>query len=98
MKWIIRFYVIEDSENICKWILMNFFEKVFEKGKISMFFGKEIKRMVAIRMHYSRAEINIPPKIILQPEFFFWSPFSFVLLKDFLKMSRISSLYEKQSE
>ena len=27
-----------------------------------MFFGKEIKRKVAIRMHYSQAEIDVPPK------------------------------------
>ena len=32
MKSIIKFYVIAVSENICKWILMNFFEKLcFEK-------------------------------------------------------------------
>ena len=32
MKSIIKFYVIGASENICKWILMNFFEKLcFEK-------------------------------------------------------------------
>ena len=50
---------------------MNFFEKLcFEKGKILMFLGKEIKRKVAKRMHYSQAEIDIPPKITLQPEFF----------------------------
>ena len=35
-----------------------------------MFFGKEIKQKVAIRMHYSQAEIDIPPKITLKPEFF----------------------------
>ena len=35
-----------------------------------MIFGKEKKRKVAIRMHYSQAEIDIPPKITLQPEFF----------------------------
>ena len=28
-----------------------------------MFFGKEINRKVAIRMDYSQAEIDIPPKI-----------------------------------
>ena len=53
MKSIIKFDVIHGaSENICKWVLMNFFEKLcFEKkkGKILMFFGKEIKRNVAIR-------------------------------------------------
>ena len=27
----IKFYVIGASESICKWILMNFFEKCFEK-------------------------------------------------------------------
>ena len=45
MKSIIKFYVIEFSENICKWVLMIFFEKLyFEKeGKILMFFEKEIK-------------------------------------------------------
>ena len=35
-----------------------------------MCFGKEIKVKVAIRMHYNQAEIDIPPKITLQPEFF----------------------------
>ena len=34
MKSIIKFYVIRASENICKWILMNFFEKLyFEKSE-----------------------------------------------------------------
>ena len=31
-----------------------------------MFFGKEIKRKMAIRMYYSQAEIDRPPKIALQ--------------------------------
>ena len=57
-----------------------------------MFFGKEIKRKVAIRMHYSQAEIDIPPKITLQPEFFLNSSFFLELLKDFLKICRINSL------
>ena len=66
MKSIIKFYVIGASESICKWILMNFFEKLyFEKMKILMFFGKEIKQKVAIKMHYSQAEIDILPKITL---------------------------------
>ena len=34
MKWIIKFYVIGASENICKRILMIFFEKLcFEKSE-----------------------------------------------------------------
>ena len=58
-----------------------------------MLFGKEIKRKVALRMHYCRAELDVPPKIALQPEFFFSSPFSLVLLKDFFlkKMCSINS-------
>ena len=28
MKSIIKFYVVGVSQNICKWILMNFFEKL----------------------------------------------------------------------
>ena len=60
-----------------------------KKVKILMFFGKEIKWKVTIRMHYSQAEIDVPPKITLQPEFFPWSPFSLVLLKNFLKIYRI---------
>ena len=43
---------------------------VLKKGKLLMFFEKEIKGKVAIRMHYSQAEIDILPKITLQPEFF----------------------------
>ena len=35
-----------------------------------MFFGKEIKGEMAIRIHYSQAERDIPPKITLQHEFF----------------------------
>ena len=58
---------------------------VLKKGKLSMFFRKEIKRKVEIRMHYSQAEINIPSKITLQSQFFLWFPISLVLLKDFLK-------------
>ena len=84
MKSIIKFYAIGASENVCKWILMNFFEKLcFEKRENINGFGKEIKRKVAIRMHYSQAEIDIPPKITLQPEFFLRSPLFLVLLKNF---------------
>ena len=48
-----------------------FFSKnyVLKTGKIRSF-GKKIKRKVAMRMHYSQAEINIPPKFTLQLEFF----------------------------
>ena len=82
MKSINKLYVNGASENICKWIPMNFFKKyILKKGKILMYFGKEIKRKVAIRMHYSQAEIDTPPKITLQPEFFLWSPFSLMFLK-----------------
>ena len=35
-----------------------------------MFLGKEKERKVAMRMHYSQAEIDISPKITLQLEFF----------------------------
>ena len=49
-------------------------------------FWKEIKWKVAKRMFYSQAEIDISPKITLQPEFLLWSPFSLVLLMDFLKI------------
>ena len=71
MKSIIKFYDIGASENSCKRILIIFFKKIcFEKRKkILMYFGKEIKRKLAIKMHYSQAEIDIPPKITLQPEF-----------------------------
>ena len=47
---------------------MNIFEKLYfekKKGKILMNFEKEIKRKVAKSMHYSQAEIDIPPKITL---------------------------------
>ena len=53
--------------NTNNFFLKNYFLK---KEKIFMFFGKEIKRKVAIRMHYSQAVIDMPPKIALQPEFF----------------------------
>ena len=58
---------------------------VLKKGKILTFFGKEIKWKVAIRMHYSQAEIDRPPKIALQPTFFLLYPFSLMLLMDFFK-------------
>ena len=68
------------------WFFLIFLKNyVLKKGKILMFFKKEIKQKVAIRMHNSQAEIDMPPKITLQPEFFLWSPFSLVLLKDFFK-------------
>ena len=55
--------------------------------------------MVAIRMHYSQAELDIPPNIALEPEFFLLSPFSLVLLKDFLKICKINSIsYEIWSD
>ena len=50
-----------------------------------MFFGKEIKRKVAKRMHYSQAELDISPKITLQTEYFLWYPLYLVLLMDLLK-------------
>ena len=47
---------------------------VLKKGKILMFFGKEIKQKVAIRMHYQQytyqAEIYILLKTTSEPEFF----------------------------
>ena len=44
MKSIIKFYVIGASENICNWILMNFFEKLFfEKRENIKIFWKENK-------------------------------------------------------
>ena len=52
-------------------MLMIFFEKLsFENRDNINFFGKEIKRKVAIRIHYSKAEVDIPLIITLQPEFF----------------------------
>ena len=44
MKPIIEFYIIGASEIICKWILMNFFEKLFcEKRENINVFWKENK-------------------------------------------------------
>ena len=43
-------------------------------------------------MHYNQAEIDIPPKITLQPEFFVWFHFSLVSLTDFSKLCIIFSL------
>ena len=57
-----------------------------------MFFGKEIKLNVTIRMHYSQAEKDMPPKFTLQPKFFFLIPIFLVLLKHFFKIGRINSL------
>ena len=45
MKSIIKFYVIGTSENICKWVLMNFSEKLcFEKKENVNVFWKGNKR------------------------------------------------------
>ena len=50
---------------------MIFFEKLcFEKRENINDFWKGNKTKVAIRVHYSQAEIDILPKITLQPEFF----------------------------
>ena len=43
-------------------------------------------------MHYCQAEINIPPKVTLQREFFLGSLFYLKLLTDFLKVCIINSL------
>ena len=44
IKSIIKFYVVGSSENICKWILLNFFEKLcFEKMEEINVFWKENK-------------------------------------------------------
>ena len=61
-----------------KWIFSKNY--VLKKGKILMFLEKEIKWKEAIRMHYSQAEIDVPPKITLQPDFFF-DPFFFNVIK-----------------
>ena len=69
MKSIIKFYVIGALDNICKRIRMIFFEKLcFEKRENINVFGKEMKRKIAIRMHYSQAETDIPAKITSKPE------------------------------
>ena len=67
----------------------NYFLK---KGKMLMFFGKETKWKVVIRMHYNQAEIDIPQKITLQSEFFLLSHLSLMLLTDFLKLCIIFCL------
>ena len=36
-------------------------------------------------MIFGKAEIDIPPKIALQPNFFLWYPLSLMLLMAFLK-------------
>ena len=42
-------------------------------------------------MHYYEAEIDIPPKIMLQSEFFLWYPFSVALyLQTFKKYAQLS--------
>ena len=67
----IKSYVNGASENICKWILKNFFEKLcFEKRENTHGFWKGNKTKGAIWMHYSQGDIDIPSKITLQPEFF----------------------------
>ena len=44
MKSIIKFYVIGALESVCKWILMNYFEKLcFEKKENINVFWKENK-------------------------------------------------------
>ena len=64
---------------------MNFFGKLFfDKKKNINGSRKEIKRKVVIRMHYSQAEIDIPSKMTLESEFFLSSPFSLVLLTNFM--------------
>ena len=64
MKSIIKFYVMGARENICKRILMIFFEKLcFEKRENINDFWKENKRRVEIRTHYNQTETDIPPKI-----------------------------------
>ena len=47
-------------------------------------------------MHYSEAEIDIPPKITLQPEFFLWSPFSLVL-RFFVELSLSTMKYSQNN-
>ena len=83
------------SGSICKWINLNFSEKLFlKKRKILMSFGKETKRKMAIRMHFSQAQIDVSPKIALQLEIFFWSPFPLVLLRDFFKKYLELTVYQ----
>ena len=44
MKGLIEIYIIGSSEIICKWILMNFFEKIYwEKRENIIVFWKENK-------------------------------------------------------
>ena len=62
-----------------------------------MFFGKGIKRKVAIKMNYSQAEIDKPPKITLQPEFpfFFLLPFFFNVINRFFLNRPLIALKKK---
>ena len=57
----------------------------FKKEKSNVFFLKEIKRKVAIRMCNSQAEIDMPPKITLQPEIFPLIPFFLSVMKRLFK-------------
>ena len=72
MESISKFYIIGASENICKWILMNFFEKLcFEKRESINVFWKGNKTKGGSKdALYSQAKIDISPKITSQPEFF----------------------------
>ena len=58
-----------------------FFRKIIflKKENINVFW-KGKKRKVAVRMHYSQAELYITSKITLQPKFLILSNFSLVLL------------------
>ena len=97
MKGLIEIYIIGASEVICKWILLIFFKKViyWERGKYN-FFGKEINWKVVIMMHSYQTEVDIPPKITIQPEFCLLSLFSLVLMKGFLKTYITISLSTKK--
>ena len=72
--------------NTNEFFLKNYFF-FLKKGKIFMYFGKNVKWKMVIRMHYSQAEMDIPPKMTLQPDIFPLIPFIFNVINGLMILS-----------
>ena len=72
MKSIIKFYVIGVPENICKQMLMNFFEKgCFEKRENINVFSKANKTKGSNKNALQSGRDRYTAKNFITPEFFF---------------------------
>ena len=68
IKSLIEFYIILDLEIICKMIVLHLLLK--KQKKYEWLLAKKINWKIVLRMYYKLTEMDIPPKVKLEPVFF----------------------------